>query len=738
MRPQLEIPHDWEDTDDLHRLFQKLRDTRPDADIKKIRYAYYVAEKAHSGQVRKSGLPYILHPVAVAEILVDLGMDDNTICAALLHDVVEDSEMSLEQMRDLFGDEVGHLIDGVTKLALKPLENATVRQRKAAETTRTAETLRKMLLAMAKDFRVMVIKLADRLHNMLTLDAMEPAKQVRIAAETLDVYAPLAARLGIWQMKWQLEDLSFKYLHPAEYDDISAKVNRSRNERLTDIEQAIVMIKERMQERGIRVVEIRGRPKHLYSIYNKIVKQGVEFEEIYDLLAIRIILEEVSDCYVALGIVHEMFVPLMSLFYDYIGNPKPNGYQSLHTKVLGPSGSPLEIQIRTTRMHEIAEFGVAAHWTYKEGEKAEKEISTFSNLRQQLFDWSSDARLSSDFLRSLSTDLFAEQVFVFTPGGDVIDMPLGSTPVDFAFRVHTQVGMTLVGAKLNGVIAPLSTKLQNGDVVEIVNRSNATPSLDWLEFVRSAHARSKIKAYFRKQSREQDAARGREALIGELKAQGLEPKQYVGDDKLEKLAKEFDSTENGQDLLAKIGSGLLTVQKVVSKIKGETGAAPAGDRIEVSKTREGRLQLHASGMKDVLLARAKCCAPIPGDEIVGYVSRGRGIMIHRRYCPHATKMEETEPERLLRFHWPADGAVYSVTIKVVAINRQGLLMEVSTIFGESKTNVSAANIRTSTNNTAEIEATIEVTDTGQLALVMAKIASFSDVISVLRINSRLR
>ena len=738
MRPPLEIPHDWEETDDLHRLFTKLREARSDADIKKIRYAYYVAESAHAGQVRKSGLPYILHPVAVAEILVDLGMDDNTICAALLHDVVEDSEMSLEQMRELFGEEVAHLIDGVTKLALKPLENATTRQRKAAETARTAETLRKMLLAMAKDFRVMVIKLADRLHNMQTLDAMEPAKQVRIAAETLDIYAPLAARLGIWQMKWQLEDLSFKYLHPSEYEDITAKVNRSRTERLADIEQSIVMIKERTQERGIKVAEIRGRPKHLYSIYNKIVKQGVEFEEIYDLLAIRIILEEVSDCYVVLGIVHEMFIPMMSLFYDYIGNPKPNGYQSLHTKVLGPSGTPLEIQIRTTRMHEIAEFGVAAHWTYKEGEQAEKEVATFSNLRQQLFDWSSDARLSSDFLRSLSTDLFAEQVFVFTPGGDVIDMPVGSTPVDFAFRVHTQIGMTLVGAKINGAIAPLSTKLQNGDVVEIVNRSNATPSLDWLEYVRSAHARSKIKAYFRKQSREQHAARGREALISELKAQGLEPKQFVGDDKLEKLAKEFDSTENGQDLLAKIGSGLLTVQKVVSKIRGDLPAAPAGDRIEVSKTREGRLKLHAAGMKDVLLARAKCCAPIPGDEIVGYVSRGRGIMIHRRYCPHAMKMVETEPERLLRFHWPTDGAVYSVSIKVVAINRQGLLMEVSTIFGESKTNVSAANIRTSSNNTAEIEATIEVTDTSQLATVMTKIANFSDVISVLRINTRLR
>ncbi len=733
-----ELPHDWEDTEDLHQLLAHIRESRPSADIRKIRFAYFVAEQAHAGQVRKSGLPYILHPLAVARILVDLGMDDETICAALLHDVVEDSEMSLEQMRELFGDEVATLIDGVTKLALRTLENATTRQRKAAETARTAETLRKMLLAMAKDFRVMVIKLADRLHNMQTLDAMPTDKQLRIAAETLDVYAPLAARLGIWQMKWQLEDLSFKYLHPSEYEDITNRVARTRTDRQTDIEKAVVMIKERMQERGVRVDEIRGRPKHLYSIYNKIVKGGVPFEEIYDLLALRIIVDTVTDCYIVLGIVHEMFVPLMSLFYDYIGNPKPNGYQSLHTKVLGPSGTPLEIQIRTRRMHEIAEFGVAAHWTYKEGADASKEVATFSNLRQQLFDWSSDARTSSDFLRSVSTDLFAEQVFVFTPGGDVLDMPIGSTPVDFAFRVHSQLGMTLVGAKVNGAIVPLSTKLQNGDVVEILNRNNATPSLDWLEFVRSAHARSKLKGYFRKVSREQDAARGREALTAELKSQGLEPKQFVGDDKLEKLAKEFDSVENGQDLLAKIGSGLLTVQKVVTKIKGELPAAPVGDRIEVSKTREGRLQLHAQGMKDVLLGRAKCCAPIPGDEIVGYVSRGRGIMIHRRLCPHAIRLEETEPERLLRFHWPADGSVYSVTIKVTAINRQGLLMEVSTIFGESKTNVSAANIRTAQNNTAEIEATIDVTDTNHLSTVMAKIAAFSDVIAVLRVNSRLR
>lgn len=736
-----EMPHDWEDPEGLHQLLTRLREEHPFADVKKVRFSYFVAEQAHRGQIRKSGKPYIEHPLAVAGILAGLHMDDVTLCAALLHDVVEDTDISLDQMRQHFGDEVAHLIDGVTKLKLLPQDNLSSRQRKAAETARTAETLRKMLLAMAKDFRVMVIKLADRLHNMQTLDAMAPEKQARIATETLDVYAPLAARLGIWQIKWQLEDLSFKYLHPNEFREMQERINRTRADREEEINQAILMIKERIQSRGVKFADIRGRPKHLYSIYNKIYKNGVPFEEIYDLLALRIIVEDVSECYIVLGIVHEMFVPLMSLFYDYIGNPKPNGYQSLHTKVLGPSGQPLEIQIRTRRMHEVAEFGVAAHWTYKEGgdapaSPAVKEVANFAKLRQQLFDWSSDATTSSDFLRSLSTDLFAEQVFVFTPGGDVLDMPQGSTSVDFAFRVHTNLGMKMVGAKVNGVITPLHTPLQNGDVIEIITRNNASPSLDWLEFIKSAHARSKIKAHFRKQSRELDAVRGREILERELKSAGLEARQYLGDDRLDKLSKEFDAIENGQDLLAKIGSGLLTAQKVLAKIRGTVAETPQGERIEVTKTREGKLQMTAAGMKGVLLTRGKCCSPIPGDEIVGYVSRGRGIVIHRKACPHAGHMSETEPERLMHFNWPSDQGVYSVTIRIVCVNRQGLLMEVSTIFGESKTNVSAANVRTTANNFAEIEATIDVKDTAHLALIISKIQNYNDVISILRLDGK--
>ncbi|MBS1702439.1 MAG: bifunctional (p)ppGpp synthetase/guanosine-3',5'-bis(diphosphate) 3'-pyrophosphohydrolase [Armatimonadetes bacterium] len=732
-----ELPGDWEDPEDFHQFVVHLREIRPKADVKRIRFAYYIAEKEHAGQVRQSGEPYIMHPLAVSRILSDLQMDDETIIAALLHDVVEDGDIGLEEIEGYFGRDVAELIDGVTKLKLQQQENLTSRQKKAAETNRTAETLRKMLLAMANDYRVMVIKLADRLHNMQTLHHMPTEKQLRIASETLDVYAPLAARLGIWQIKWQLEDLSFKYLHPREYHSVQERVASTRDAREREIAEVILAIKERVQARGVKIVDIRGRPKHLYSIYNKMVKQGIPFEEIYDLLALRIIVEDVSECYVVLGLVHEMFVPLMALFYDYIAKPKSNGYQSLHTKVLGPGGQPLEIQIRTRQMHEVAEFGVAAHWTYKEGKASEKEIGNFSNLRQQLFDWSSDARTSSDFLRSLSTDLFAEQVFVFTPNGDVLDLPLGSTPIDFAFRVHTQLGMKMVGAKINGVISPLSTKLQNGDVIEVVTRSNASPSWDWLEHVKSAHARSKIKAHFRKLSREQDAIKGKDALEKELRTLGLDPKHYLGEDRVDKLSHEFDGVENGQDLLAKVGSGLVSVQRVISKLRGSQPEQQSGQKIEVTKTREGKLQLTSEGFKGILLNRAKCCAPIPGDEIVGYVTRGRGIMIHRRICPHALDFAQNEPERLISFNWPADEkSVYSVTIKMVCVNRQGLLMEVSTIFGESKTNVSAASVKTSGNNTAEIIATLDVHDTQHLAAIMTKISNFSDVLTILRLDGR--
>ena len=741
INPSTSLPYDtegdWEEPDDLRKLLELVVEQRPDANVAKIRQAYYVAEKAHRGQLRDSGDPYITHPLSVAQILAELRMDDDTIAAGLLHDVLEDCpESTPEDISEAFGEDVRHMVEGVTKLSFRPPQRATDRERAAAETWRAGESLRKMLLAMAKDLRVMVIKLADRLHNMQTLGALPPERQTRIANQTLDVYAPLTARLGIWQLKWQLEDLAFKVLHPAEFAHISELVAKSRSERESELQDAIVTLKERLEERGMRGIEVHGRPKHLYSIFNKIVKQGVRFEEIFDLLAIRVIVPESSDCYLALGVVHDLWMPVPGLFYDYIAKPKPNGYQSLHTKIVGPNGEPFEVQIRTRRMHEIAEYGVAAHWTYKEGRASLDETARISQLRRQLFDWSSDAQTSSEFLRSVSIDLFSEQVFVFTPRGDVLDLPRDSTAVDFAFRIHTDLGMTTVGAKVNGVIVPLSTKLRNGDVVELITRSNAQPSLDWLEFVKSAHARGKLRQHFRKLNRSDDAARGRDMLERELRTLGLEPRDFLGEDKLNAAAAQIHAGENATDLLARVGSGLGSVQAVIVKLRGGTSAKQLPEQIQTSQTKEGKPTLVTSGVDNMMLRRGKCCDPIPGDDVVGYVTRGRGIMIHRDMCPNAMHYRETEPERLMMLDWPSDGSHYAVMLKIVSVNRSGLLMDISTIFAEAKTNVSAARVRTLPNQTAELDIAIDVTDSTQLSHLMSQISRLSDVISVLRLFGR--
>lgn len=713
-------------------LIASLERSKRQMDRERILSAYDLAAHAHRHQKRKSGEPYITHPVAVAEILIDLGMDDDAVIAALLHDVLEDCpEVKAETIHQKFGEDVVNIVEGVTKLKLGRVDGEGHAPKAAAETTRQAETLRKMLLAMAKDFRVMVIKLADRLHNMETLGSMPEAKQTRIANETLDVYAPLAARLGIYQIKWQLEDLAFKTLHPAEYKRVSELVGNTRNDREEQLKEIIDRIQREFAERGMKPLDIRGRPKHLFSIFNKMVQQGLPFEEIYDLLAIRILVNTKDECYAGMGIVHGAFTPLMQFFGDYIGAPKSNGYQSIHTKVIGPRGKPVEIQIRTRTMHEIAEFGVAAHFHYKEGGQQNDESRRLASLRQQLFDWSSESAQSSDFLRTISTDLFSEQVFVFTPKGDVIDLPAGSTPVDFAFRVHTHLGMTLIGTRVNGGMVPLSTKLKNGDVVELITRSNASPSMDWLEFVKSAHARQKINNFFRKKTKESDAARGRDLLEKELKGLGLEPRNYLGEEKLKTLAKEY-GVEGSIDVLARVGNGLSSAQSAVSKLRGQAQELPSADRISVSVTKEGKSQLSVAGVDNVLVSRAKCCDPIPGDEVVGYVTRGRGVMVHRKICPNAQAFLASEPDRLMPYVWPPDGGKYGVSLRIVSLNRQGLLADVSTIFAESKTDVLAAKVRTLPNHTAEIDVTISVSDTDHLAHLITKIGNFSDVISVTR------
>lgn len=733
-----EIPHSWEEPEGLHSLLDLIREQSPTANLRRIRYAFFVAEDAHAGQVRQSGEPYITHPLAVAQIVAELRMDEDSICAALLHDVLEDCpKYSAAQLTETFGETVVHIVEGVTKLKFKQQDALTERQMQAAKSAQAAETLRKMLLAMASDMRVMVIKLADRLHNMRTLDHMAPEKRTRIANETMDIYAPLAARLGIWQVKWQLEDLAFKYLHPKEFQEITDLVSKKRDVREAELREAILQVKEKLESRGILDAEVNGRPKHLYSIWNKIVRHGFKFEEILDLLAMRIIVDSGPECYLALGIVHDLWVPIPQLFYDYIAKPKPNGYQSLHTKVVGPHGDPLEIQIRTKEMHQIAEYGVAAHWAYKEGTAAQTSTGKFTQLRQQLFDWSTDHTTSSDFLRSLSTDLFSEQVFVFTPKGDVLDLPAGSTPIDFAFRVHSSLGLTVVGSKVNGQIVPLSNVLNNGDVVELITRSNAQPSLDWLEFTKSAHARSKLRGYFRKRNKQENASRGKEAIEKELRSQGLDPREFIGEDKLNNVLKTIPDCETVTDLLAKVGEGLMTVQAMVQKLRGLTPQQPTSDSpIHTTKSREADVMLVAGGVDNVMLRRGKCCEPLPGEDVIGYVTRGKGIVIHRKLCSNVIAFEQSEPERLTALAWPSDGKVYSGQLKIQVVNRQGLLMDIITVFGESKTNVVGANIRTLPNGTAEIYVTLDVRDIEHLNYLMTKISHFSDVISILRIYGR--
>ena len=729
-----EIPHDWEEPQDLLDALDAVREARPDANIPKIRYAYYLAERAHQGQTRDSGIPYIVHPLAVARTVIDLRMDDDSIVAALLHDVLEDCKLlSAVDIDGIFGGDVLQLVEGVTKLDFQPMGDLTERQRAQAETKKTAETLRKMLLAMAKDFRVMVIKLADRLHNMQTIDAVSPVRKARIANETLDVYAPLAARLGIFQIKWQLEDLSFKALHPKEFARMGELVAKTRAARQGEIDEAILRVKENFSERGIPILDIRGRPKHLYSIWNKLKRGEHRFEEINDLLALRILVETVQECYQALGVVHESFVPLAGLFYDYIARPKPNGYQSLHTKVLGPGGGPLEIQIRTRTMHETAEYGIAAHWTYKEGKARVDETRRLGNLREQLVEWSNENASSSDYLRNVGTDLFSEQVFVFTPKGDVIDMPAGATPVDFAFRVHSQLGMTLVGAKINGSIVPLSAQLENGDVCELVTRGNAQPSLDWLEFVKSAHTKAKLRTFFRKLSKDDDTVRGRGILERELRAAGLDPKLYMGESSLQKVAETIDSAHTSIDVLAKLGTGLISAQSVLAKLRGTVQEPPKSDQLQTTKTREGKMKLTTEGMHGVLISRGKCCGPIPGDDVVGYVTRGRGIMLHRRVCPNAQAYLATEPDRILAYVWPPDGNVYAVSLRIHSVDRPALMMDVMTVFGESKTNLSFAKTKTLANHTAETQVIVDLRDTDHLQQMTTKLGNIPDVISITRL-----
>jgi GTP pyrophosphokinase len=726
-----EIPAGWEEPEEVTTLIERLKEERPNVDGSRIRHAYHVAEVAHQDQKRKSGEPYITHPLAVAHILAELRMDEDSIVAALLHDVLEDTPVTESQIRELFGEEVVALVQGVTKMRFPPLPKKTDGKIRAEERARFAETMRKMLLAMAADFRVMVIKLADRLHNMQTLDAMDEEKRREIAQQTLEVYAPIASRLGIWQIKWQLEDLAFKYLYPQDFEEVSEKVAKTRKQREREIQECVRMLKERLEAHDI-VAEVQGRPKHLYSIYEKMKVHGFEFEEIYDLIGLRVIVDTEAQCYQALGIVHELWIPIPGLFYDYIAKPKPNGYQSLHTKVVGPHGEPLEVQIRTQEMHRMAEFGIASHWQYKSRsrETSIEDAIRLNKLRQQIFDWSKATQSGSDFLRSISMDLFGEQVFAFTPKGDVIDLPAGATPVDFAFRIHTQVGLHCVGAKVNGRIVKLDHPLENGDIVEVLTRRDAQPSVDWIRFCKTPTARSRIRAFLREQNREVNAQRGREALEREVRSMGLDPKEYLTEEKLKQAAEELRK-KSDKDLLAAVGEGIVSVKRAISRIVGSpkttrTSSAPS---VHLQQT----LTVERGAVDNVAFRRSKCCLPVPGDEVVGYISKGRGIILHRKLCPNAQALEQTDPERIVSVSWRRDGSqAYTTSLRIQTVNRQGLFADIANIFGESKTNVVSAKISTLPNQTALLEMDIDVMDRQHLQSVISRLSSLQDVISVQR------
>lgn len=731
---------------DIESIINRVQSYNPQADTDIIRRAYEFAAEAHKDQKRLTGDSYITHPLAAADILADLEMDSESIAAALLHDVVEDQEKSIDEIKSRFGAEVAMLVDGVTKLKLADFEvdsedeeevkRDDIPKKKRAEFRRGAENLRKIFLAMAKDLRVMVIKLADRMHNMMTLDGLPAERRLRVANETMQIYAPLAHRLGIWKLKWALEDLAFKYIEPQAYAELSDKVNKTRREREEDLAEATDMIKKHLATEGVEAT-IQARPKHLWSIYQKILREGVDYSEIYDLSAVRVIVNRVGDCYHVLGLVHDLWMPIPERFSDYIAKPKSNMYQSLHTKVIGPKGEPLEIQIRTWDMHRVADFGIAAHWQYKEQMRSRDEFERkLSWLRQQLFDWQSDSKDAGEFLHSVINDLFTDQVFVFTPRGDVIDLPAGSTPVDFAYRIHTDVGSHCVGGKVNGRIVPLSYRFKNGDIVEIITRSNSQPSMDWLTFVKTSHARNKIRGHFRRLHYGESAAKGREVLERELEREGLDPQVFMKGDAIAAVVKAIN-LQTEDDMFAAIGNGHMAAATIAHKLRGEMPQS-VDSIVETTKpSGERALSVSLDGLDTLRITRAKCCMPLPGEDVIGYVTRGKGVALHSMDCPNLLAFQANEPERLLKINWTeSNGERYGASIRIKAFDRIGMLSDITALLSEAKMNITAMNVKSQPDKTAEINLTLDVPDIDRLNQLLTKVDGLSDVLRVERVSDR--
>jgi guanosine-3',5'-bis(diphosphate) 3'-pyrophosphohydrolase len=655
-------------------------------------------------------------------------MDRQTIAAALLHDVVEDTTITTEQVSAQFGEEIAGLVEGVTKLTRIPYQSKEDAQ---------VENLRKMFMAMARDIRVIIIKLADRLHNMRTLASLPPAKRQAIARETLDIYAPIAHRLGIWKIKWEIEDECLKYLDPEPYREIVERVAKTRREREDDVDAAIVALRKEFKSLKVNA-EIQGRPKHFYSIYSKI-KKGRDFSTIYDLTAIRIIVDSVKDCYAALGAVHAMWTPLPGRFKDYIAMPKPNMYQSLHTTVVGPQGDPLEIQIRTWEMHRTSEYGIAAHWRYKEGSKADQFENKLSWLRA-LLEWQKDMRDSRMFMENLKLDLFDSQAFVFSPRGDVFSIPAGGTPLDFAYQVHTDVGNHCVGAKVNGRIVPLDYALQNGDICEIlVNKSSGRPSLDWLSTVKTSSAKHKIKQWFRKEQREENVLAGQEALEAELARAHVRPDLARGD-LIERIAHRMNYG-SPTDLFAAIGFGDASAQTVAKRVrdevKGDNVVELAQARKPVArKTARKASGVRIAGVDDVLVRLSKCCSPVPGDPIIGYVTIGRGVSVHRGDCPNVAYMSAT-PERILQAQWVGNADLtHAVDVDVEAEDRPQLLQDIMGVFAELKTSVNSVTARVRRDGVALTSMTLQIRDLDHLHKIVTKLQALKNVRRVYRVTKR--
>ena len=726
----------------IESLIEKASTYMKESDTAKIREAYQFAAEAHKGQVRKSGEPYIEHPVAVAEILVNMQMDVTSAVAALLHDVVEDTNVTLDDLRERFGETLAMLVDGLTKL-----ERIQFRSKEEQQN----ENYRKMFVAMAQDIRVILIKLADRLHNMRTLKFQSEEAQRRIAHETLEIYCPIAHRLGMSAIKWEMEDIALRYLNPQQYYRIANLMQKKRAEREQYIADVIERIREKLAEMGIQG-DISGRPKHIYSIYKKMTEKNKQFNEIYDLLAIRIIVDNVKDCYATLGIIHTLWRPMPGRFKDYIAMPKANMYQSLHTTVIGPNGEPLEVQIRTWEMHRTSEYGIAAHWAYKEGQTNPnagfgEKVKWF----REILELQNEARDAAEFMESLKMDFFSDLVFVFSPKGEVFELPAGSVPLDFAYRVHTEVGNRTIGAKVNGRIVPLDYKLKTGDIVEILTSKHSYgPSRDWLKIAQSSHARNKIKQWFKKEKREENIQRGREAIERELKRLGLEPSEWMQESKLQPVAAKF-AFNDIEDMLSAVGFGGITAAQVVTrlteKLRREAEEAeqieltsevkevkPPSSPAAVQRKRSAQ-GIRVKGIDNLLVRFARCCNPVPGDEIVGYITRGRGVSVHRADCNNLPQTDNgEEAERVIEVEWEESvDANYAVDIEIRGHDRKGFLNEVLSAVAESKTNIAAVSGRSDKNKLALIHMTILIRNVEHLQSVVDKIKRVRDVFTVQRI-----